>query len=761
MINVDYGIVAGFVIIAYVCLNNPFNMKKRSHFFNVLITIMALCFFCIGKINAQQKYPFQNPKLGMDKRVDNLISLLTFDEKLALLGGKPIPRLGVVMPGSAESIHQVKLYNAPTDKVKVFHTTSFSQVAGMGETWNPDLIKQAGVVMGYEARYLTQNKNYDRSTLVLWGPTSDLARDPRWGRTDESFGEDPFLTGTMAVNLIKGIQGDDPTYWQAASLMKHVFANSNETTRTRSSSDFDERLMREYYSVPFRMGFTQGGAKSFMASYNAWNGVPMTVNPVLKNVVGKEWGANWIISSDAGAIEGVVNGHKYLKTIPESFAGAIKIGMNQFLTFGISAADSIKKCMATGLLTETDINDALRGKIKTIIKLGLLDPPGLNPYEKIGTGDEPEPWNTEKHQTVARNIAMQSVVLLKNDHNMLPLNKAAKKSIAVIGPRAATVISDFYGGPTPYAISVLQGIKDKVGGDVTITTAVDNDYNAAVKAAKASDIAIVVIGNDPMCGTTNLGEAFNRDGSTKPCPECGDGREGRDRQSIDIPSEDLVKEVYAANPNTIVVLISSFPYAINWTEAHVPAILHITHTGQEQGTAIASVLFGDYNPAGRLIQTWPKSLDQLPPMIDYNIRNGRTYLYSKEAPLYPFGYGLSFTSFSYSDLKTNSESMDKKGSVTVSFDVKNTGSRDGDEVVQLYVQYPQSKIVRPIKELKGFQRVNIKAGESRKIQMTLAASVLSWWNIEKNNWEVESGPVKLMVGSSSADIKLIKELIVN
>ncbi|HEY4323678.1 MAG TPA: glycoside hydrolase family 3 C-terminal domain-containing protein [Mucilaginibacter sp.] len=736
-------------------------MKKKFRELNTLVLVFVISNLCVADLQAQQKYPFQNPKLQIEKRVDNLISLLTMDEKISLLQGQPITRLGVKWPGSAESIHQVKLYNAPTDKVKVFHTTSFSQVAGMSETWNPDLIKQAGAVMGYEARYLTQNKNYERSTLILWGPTSDLARDPRWGRTDESFGEDPFLTGTMAVNLIKGMQGDDPTYWQAASLMKHVFANSNETTRTRSSSDFDDRLMREYYSVPFRMGFTQGGAKSFMASYNAWNGIPMTVNPVLKKVVGNEWGANWIISSDAGAIEGVVNGHKYLKTIPESFAAAIKVGMNQFLTFGISPADTIKKCLNNGLLTEADVNAALRGKIKTIIKLGLLDPSELNPYSKIGAGDEPEPWNSEKHKGVARNIALQSVVLLKNDNNILPLNKAAKKSIAIIGPRAATVLNDFYGSPTPYSISVLQAIKDKVGGDVTITTAVDNDYNAAVKAAKTSDIAIVVIGNDPMCGTVNLFEAFNRDGSTKPCPECGDGREGRDRQSIDIPSEDLVKEVYAANPNTIVVLISSFPYAINWTQSHVPAILHITHTGQEQGTAIASVLFGEYNPAGRLIQTWPKSLDQLPPMLDYNIRDGHTYLYSKETPLYPFGYGLSYSKFSYSGINTSTESMGKKGSVTVTFDVKNTGSRDGDEVVQLYVQYPQSKIVRPIKELKGFQRLNIKTGETKTVTLTLKAEALSWWNEAKNAWEVESGPIKLLIGSSSWDIKLEKQLMVN
>ena len=717
--------------------------------------------FFIKNVNAQQKYPFQNPKLPVEKRVDNLISLLTIDEKIDLMMGAPITRLGIEMPGSAESIHQVKLYASPTDKVKVFKTTSFSQVAGMGETWDPELIKQAGNVMGYEARYLTQNEKYKRSTLVLWGPTADLARDPRWGRTDESFGEDPFLTGTMALNLIKGIQGDNPNYWQAASLMKHVFANSNETTRSRSSSDFDQRLMREYYSVPFRMGFMEGGAKSYMASYNAWNGVPMSVNPFLKNVVANEWGANWIVSSDAGAIENLIFQHKYIKTAPEAYAAAIKVGMNQFLSFGKSIADTIKKSLTLNLINEADVDVALRGKIKTLIKLGLLDSPSLNPYSSIGAGNEQEPWETEKDKAVARSVARESVVLLKNENKLLPLTKGNIKSIAVIGPRAEKVLSDFYGGVTPYAISVLQGIKDKAGADVTINYAYDNERDAAVNAAKSSDLAIVVIGNDPMCGTVNLGEAFNRDGSTKPCPECGDGREGRDRQSIEIPSEDLVKEVYKANPNTIVVLISSFPYAINWTQAHIPAILHITHTGQDQGTAIADVLFGDYNPAGRLIETWPKSLDQLPNMMDYNIRDGRTYLYSKEEPLYPFGYGLSYTAFNYSNLKLSASSLDKKGKVEVSFDLKNTGSKDGDEVPQLYVQYPNSKIIRPIKELKGFRRVNLKAGESKTVDFTLNIEALSWWNEVKNGWEVESGRVKILIGSSSANIKLDKELLIN
>jgi beta-glucosidase len=708
---------------------------------------------------AQDKYPFLDPKLSLDKRVDNIISLLTLEEKIDLLTGFQVSRLGITNPGNAEGIHQAVIRNFRPDAPPI-KTTSFAQVYGMGETWNPELIKKAGTVEAYEARYATQNERYKRPTLILFGPTADLARDPRWGRTDESYSEDAYLTGTMSAAFSKGIQGDNPDYWMAASLLKHVFANSNETTRGRSSSNFDNRLMREYYSVPFRITFMEGGAKSYMAAYNAWNGVPMTVNPVLKDVIGKEWGADWIVSSDLGAIGLAVTGHKYMKSREEVVAAAIKIGMNQFLEMGPGIKEAINKSLADNLLTEEDINIAIRGKLNTIIKLGLLDPADKNPYSIIGKNSEKEPWNSEKHKAVALQVALESVVLLKDNNNLLPLDKSTVKSIAVIGPYADSVLYDFYSGTSPYSVSILQGLKNKLGVNVNIRYVKNNEYNAAVEAAKSSDFAIVVVGNDPMCGVKNPGQAFNQDGSTKECPECGDGREGRDRLSLDLPLEDLVKEVYNVNQNTIVVLVSSFPYAINWSQNNVPAILHITHAAQEQGTAIADVLFGDYNPAGRLVQTWPKSPDQLPRMLDYDIRNGRTYMYFKEEPLYPFGFGLSYTKFDYSNIKLSSDLMLKNGNLSVTADIKNTGNKDGDEVVQLYVQFPQSKVVRPIKELKGFHRIGLNAGETKSVTFTLKAESLAWWNEESNRWELESGPVNILIGGSSHDIKLTKTILV-
>jgi beta-glucosidase len=400
----------------------------------------------------------------------------------------------------------------------------------------------------------------------------------------------------------------------------------------------------------------------------------------------------------------------------------------------------------------------LRPKFRVTIQLGLLDPPERVPWSKIK--DSPEPWNTEEDKAVSKQMALESVVLLKNANGFLPLKKKSLKSIAVIGPLADSVHWDWYGGTPPYTVTPLQGIRDEVGPGVTVSYAASNTNNAAVNAAKSSDVAVVVVGNDPTCGP-DMAHAWREDASTKPCAVPSDGREGRDRESITLEQEELIKQVYAANPKTVVILVSSFPYAINWTQATVPAILHMTHASQDEGTALAEVLFGAYDPGGHLVTTWPKSPDQLPPMMDFNIRHGRTYMYFKGEPLYPFGYGLSYTTFQYSNLKTNSPTLAKDGTVMVSVDVKNTGKVVGDAVAQLYVSHLGSKVERPVRELKGFQRVNLKPGETKTVQIPLKASTLAYWNEKDGALEVESEPVNVMIGESSADIKLQKKLQVD
>ncbi len=351
-----------------------------------------------------------------------------------------------------------------------------------------------------------------------------------------------------------------------------------------------------------------------MASYNKWNGVPMLLHPTAKTVLAGEWGLDGIFSTDLAAVGNLVNHQKHVATIDEALAATIKAGYGQLLWFammdGADLREVLGRVLERKLVSEADIDEALRGKFRTLIRLGLLDPPGASPYARIGGANDPEPWTTDAHKTLARDVARASVVLLKNAGGALPLDRAAVKSIAVLGPRAAKVMTDFYGGPTPYSVSVLDGIKTKVGTAATVTHADGRDTAAATSAAKAADVAIVVVGNDPMCGATNPMEMFNNDGSTKPCADKGMGREGRDRESLELTDEALIKQVFAANPKTIVVLVSSFPYAITWSQANVPAILHITHAAQEQGTAIADVLFGDYNPGGHLTTTWPASLDR-------------------------------------------------------------------------------------------------------------------------------------------------------
>jgi beta-glucosidase len=721
-------------------------MKK--HF----ATLLCLLVSGLAPVLAQQsRYPFNDPNLSTGKRIDNLLSLMTIDEKIDCLGTSTgVPRLGVPNFGNSEGIHGVVQRNS-RGKRQPITTTQFPQPPGMGESWDPELVRQAGGVEGYEARFITQTAKYDRQILMLWGPQSDLARDPRWGRSEEVYGEDPFFNGTMAVAFIKGLQGDDPKYWQAAALLKHFLANSNENYRDSSSSNFDQRLFWEYYSVPFRMGFQEGGATAVMASYNAWNGTTMAVNPILKSIVREKWGVN-ILSSDGGAVHLLVDPRHLYPDQKAAVVACLKAGINQFLD---RYQDETKAALKDGSITEAEIDDLLRRKFLVTIRLGLLDPPEIVSYSKIK--DAPEPWNTDKDRSVSKKIALESVVLLKNEDGFLPLKKDSIKSIAVIGPLADTVHWDWYGGTPPYAVTPLQAIKAELGPDVKVNYAASEDNHAAVDAAKSSDLAVVIVGNDPTCGDMAkdwFGSAYDG-GGTLPCSVASDGREGRDRESITLEQEQLVKQVYTVNHKTVVILISSFPFAINWSQAHVPAILHMAHSSQDEGTALAKVLFGEYNPGGHLVVTWPKSLDQLPPMMDYNIRDGRTYMYFKGEPLYPFGYGLSYTTFKYSNLRTSSSELAKDGTVIVSVDLTNTGSRAGDAVVQLYVKHQNSKVERPREELKGFQRVGIQPGETKTVQIPLQASTLAWWDEKLSAFSVETEPVSMMVGNSSADIQLI------
>jgi len=673
---------------------------------------------------------------------------MTLEEKISCLSTDPnVSRLGIKGSRHIEGLHGVALGGpGGWGRGNPVLTTQFPQAIGMAETWDTDIIKQAGEVEGCEARYAFQKLN--RGALVVRAPNADLGRDPRWGRTEECYGEDPYFNGTLVVAFVKGLQGDNPKYWQTAALMKHFLANSNENDRGKSSSNFDERLLREYYSVPFRMGVVEGGSRAYMASYNAYNGIPCTVHPILKDITVKEWGQDGIICTDAGAYKNLVTKHRYYLEMDIAAAACIKAGINQFLD---KYREGVNDALKNNLLTEADIDNVIKGNFRIMIRLGLFDPPDNNPYAKIGINEAEAPWLSEKHKQFARLITQKSIVLLKNANNLLPLDRDKLKSVAVIGPRADEVLLDWYSGTPPYTVSPFEGIKNKLKGRATVRLAIDdtNNDNAAINLAKESDVVIICVGNHTTCDA-NFGN----------CPNPGEGKEAVDRRTITLSQEELIKKVYRANPNTVVVLISSFPYAITWTQHNVPAIVHMTHNSQELGNALADVLFGDYNPAGRLVQTWPRSLDQLPPMMDYDIRDGRTYMYFKGEPLYPFGYGLSYTTFKYTNLRTSSDSIPENGRITVSVDITNTGSLAGDEVVQMYVRHLGSEVQRPIKELKGFRRIALQPNETKTVQIPLKAESLAYWNTDAQRFVVERDKIRIMLGGSSGETKLEKTISV-
>jgi beta-glucosidase-like glycosyl hydrolase len=805
-----------------------------------LVVAAAFAGVCGLWADAQQKAVYADPAAPVEARITDLLSKMTLEEKINAFSTDPtIPRLGVVGTGHVEGLHGLALGGPGHWEGRegrgyktVIPTTTFPQSRGLGQTWDPELLSKAAAQEAFETRYALGK--YHRGGLVVRAPNADLSRDPRWGRSEESYGEDAFLVGTLATAFTRGLQGDGK-YWMTASLLKHFLANSNENLRTSSSSDFDERLFQEYYSVPFRMAIEEGHANAFMTAYNSWNGTPMIENPVLRDVVMKVWGEDGIICTDGGALAALVKDHHAYNTLPEALAATVHAGINQYLDdYKAPMEDALKQ----GLLTEADLDRNLRGVFRVMIRLGMLDPNSMVTEGLIGDGGGVvgDPWDGEAAKALARKVTDESIVLLKNEgaetdsrfpagmeerkarttaeakakttaeakakttaeakarttaeakakttaeakarttaeakakttaeakakttaeakakttaeakarttaEALLPLDAGKVKSIAVIGPYADKVILDWYSGTPPYAVTPLAGIKARAGAGVSVEYADGKDLVAASALAKRVDVAVVVIGNHPTC-----------DAGWEKCPVASDGKEAVDRKSLVLEQEEIAKAVVAANPRTVVVLQASFPFTTVWTEEHVPAVVEMTHGSEEQGDGLADVLFGDYDPAGRLTQTWVRDEAELPAMMDYDIRHGRTYMYAKAKPLYAFGFGLSYTTFGYSNLKVSKTKLGGGSTAMVSVDVKNTGGRVGDEVVQMYVAHEGSKVPRAAEELKGFVRVSLRPGESKTVTMPLAAGALAYWDEGVKGFVVERDRVEVRVGASSEDVRL-------
>jgi beta-glucosidase len=719
------------------------------------------------------QYKFQDPCAPIEDRITDLLAQLTPDEKLGLMSEYqfPVARLGIpAFTTFTEGLHGVGWAGDNTTPATAGSTnvlyltgTQFPQASGLAESWDPDALSIVGATTAYEARIWNAKRapnDQGRGVgVVMRAPLVDLGRDPRWGRTEESSGEDPYLVSQLSAGYIAGLHGSDPTYLMAASTLKHWLANNNETGRSTSSSDFDQRDLLEYYAVPFQHAVRASHAQGIMEAYNKINGEPSATSSLLKSLVIGDWGFDGVLSTDAWVPNTLVSDQHDYPDLPTAVAAIVKAGTPLVLQDQSGFRDNVSKAYTQNLMSIDDIDAALRGNLRVRFRVGDLDPPDRVPGKKI-LGTE-TPWNEMPTIMKAQDVTRRTVVLLKNANNKLPLSMTGLTKVAVVGPRANSVQRDWYGGLAPYKITVAQGLATKLNGVATIVKAADATDAAAVTAATGADLTILALGNDPTCGPAPP------EANTTPwgvCPSMYDGREAVDRKfiALDPVQVTLAQKVFAANPNTVVVLVSSFPQALGWVADNAPAIVHIANSGQETGTAIADVLFGDYNPGGRTAMTWYASDEDLPSdMLQYDIRAGKglTYQYFKGTPLYPFGYGLSYTTFAYSNLVVGAATLAMCDETAVSADVQNSGTRDGDEVVQLYVSFPDTNLARPAKQLRGFKRIHLAAGEKQTVSFPLRGDALTYWDQANQRFALESGHVSIQVGASSTDVRLTGSLM--
>ncbi|NYI04408.1 glycoside hydrolase family 3 C-terminal domain-containing protein [Allostreptomyces psammosilenae] len=833
--------------------------------------------------------PYRNPDLPLQQRVDDLLGRLTAAERIAFLHQHQpaVPRLGLERwTTGTEALHGVA-WMGPA--------TVFPQAVGLGATWDPELVRRVGDAVGDEVRAF---RNRDRSStgLNVWAPVVNLLRDPRWGRNEEGYAEDPLLTSDLATAYASGMRGDHPRVLKTAPTLKHFLAYNNETRRETTSSCMPPRVLHEYELPAYRGPLQAGAALAVMPSYNLVNGRPAHLSPLINSAL-REWARDGLfVTSDALAPSNVAGEQAYLPDQPSGHAALLHAGVDSFTDNATDAAPTIAhvtEALERGLITMEDVDRAVRRSLELRMRLGDFDPPERDPFAHL-TWDV---VNCPEHRELAREAARASVVLLRNapgatGRPLLPLDPAALRSVAVIGPLADMLYEDWYSGTLPYGVTPVDGLRARLGEDVRVTlhdgarrvllrlagtdrclavdgtvvrtrvtgerpaedpdclldlmewsptvrtlravgggflsaqdptddvrdlqgvvkqageriltadqprpngwvvhetfvledvpgggtrlrnvaagyavhrpasddvtftddperatvfevvTVVDGVAEAARLAAEA-DVAVVVVGNDPLIN----------------------GRETEDREELELPdaTERLVRAVRAANPRTVLVVESSYPFAIGWADAHVDAICWLSHGGQETGAALAEVLCGDVSPAGRLPQTWYRSAADLPDLLDYDIiGSDATYQYFRGRPLYPFGHGLSYTTFGYGGLRLDRAEVDADGEVRVTVEVTNTGDREGEEVVQLYTRQRGStaggrlKLAR--RALRGYRRVRLAAGETAEVDFRLAARDLAVWDTVRGRMVVDSARHLVMVGSSSEDIRATAHLRVS
>jgi beta-glucosidase len=698
---------------------------------------------------------WKNPSLPIEARLNDLVSRMSLAEKVAQLQNDApgIPRLGL----PAYNYWNEALHGVANDGT----ATVFPEPIGMASTWDAELAQQEGHVIGIEGRakfneYASRHEGNSKwwDGLTFWTPNINIFRDPRWGRGQETYGEDPFLTGTLAVPFIKGIQGDDPKYMLAMACAKHYAVhNGPESQRHRFNAVPPERDLYETYLPQFEMAVRDGHVGGVMGAYSSLYGVPDCANSfLLTDLLRKQWGFDGYIVSDCGAIGDIWNQHHYVKTAEEAAAAAVRAGCD--LCCG-GDYQALIRAVQSGLITEKEIDQALSHTLWTRFKLGLFDSPDDCVYSKIGLDQN----DTPQSRALALKVAEESIVLLKND-GMLPLDPSKIKRIAVIGPdgNSLSMLHGNYSGSPAQPISILDGIRQAAGPNIEVTFAVgcpvttetgrgiapwsrqDNnttrplpELNAeALSNAVNADVVIYVGG----ITSAQEGEEFDRD-------------------SIELPEvqEKLVERLQATGKPVIMVNCSGSAMALPWEAKNLPAILQAWYPGEEGGLAVGEILFGEVNPSGHLPVTFYASTADLPDLTNYSMSN-RTYRYFNGQPLYAFGYGLSYTRFDFRSGKLNAKTIPADGTFKISFTVKNSGDRDGEEVAQIYFRHVNSSVPQPKLALCGFERVLVKQGESAKVTMEIPTERLRFWDTEKKEYAIEPGQYEFLIGDASDDIRL-------
>jgi len=704
---------------------------------------LVLAFGCGPACSSNNPKPLTTPPLvGSDAPIGQwpdddvraLIAQMTFEEKVGQLGNQApaLPRLNIpAYDYWSECLHGVQTDGA----------TSFPQAIALASTWDPGLVESVASAISDEARghHVKNGKG-----LTYWAPVINMLRDPRWGRYEESYSEDPWLMARTGVAFVHGLQGRDPKFLKVVATPKHYAGNNSEFNRHNGSSDIDEQLLHEYYLPAFEAAVREGGAFSVMSAYNRVNGVPAAANPLLlKDILRGAWGFKGYVVSDCDAVWDIYGSHHWTNSLAQAAGAALVAGTD--LNCGSTYPRELGNAYTMGYVSQSDIDTALFRVLRARFLLGEFGPANAVPYSSIDAST----IESKEHAALALKAARSAIVLLKNQDRALPIDAKALTSIAVIGPHADDVTLGGYSGIPHHTTSLLAAIKTRLadapvnvrfqrGCDVT---SIDTSgISAAADAARASDVAVVVV------GTTQ--DVL---------------REEMDRPDWRLPGVqgDLIQAVLAANPRTVVVLVTAGPVAVDWAQASVPAILSAFYDGQEQGTAIADVLFGDFNPGGKLTTTWYTGDAVLPPIGDYDLRKGRTYLYYKGQPLYPFGFGLSYTTFEYANLKLAKAVIDPADSTTVTVDVTNTGTVAGDEVAQLYVHDVEATVARPIQQLRGYQKIHLEPGQTKAVTFALSARDLAFWDTSAHDWKVEEGIFDIAVGASSSDLRMRDSLTVS